>query len=72
MATNSLIVKRQVGTNPDGSPVWEYGVYDPDTAEAGLIGDLRNRGVTPPLKPDGTMDWEKLEQMVSGVIIPNK
>ena len=72
MATNSIIVKRQVGTKENVEAIWEYGIYDPDTAEAGLIGDLRNRGVTPPLKTDGTLDWEKLEQMVSGIIIPNK
>lgn len=70
MATNSLIVKRQVGTNPDGSSIYEYGIYDPDISPDGLIGDLRNRGITPPLKPDGTLDFERVDQMVSGVITP--
>ncbi len=72
MSTNSLIVKHQIGTNTDGSPKWEYGIYDPDTSPDGLIGDMRNRGIQPPLKPDGTLDFDRVEQMVSGVIIPNK
>jgi len=72
MSTNSLIVKRQIGTLPNGQPQWEYGIYDPDTSEDGLIGDLRNRGIQPPLKPDGKLDFERIDQMVSGVISPIK
>lgn len=70
--TNSLILKRQVGTNPDGSPQWEYSVGDPATSADGLITLLRNRGIQPPLKPDGTLDFERVDQLVSGVITPNK
>lgn len=72
MGTNSLLIKRQTGTKPDGSPIWEYGFYDPETAPDALISGMRNRGITPPLKPDGTLNWEQVENMVSGVITPNK
>ena len=75
--TNSRLVKTQVGTRPDGSPIYEYGFWDPDTAPDALISDMRNRGITPPLYPDGhpqagKLDWDRVENMVSGVIIPNK
>lgn len=52
--TNSKLVKK--GT--------EYGYFDPATAEAALISQMRNRGVTPPLKPDGTLDWDKVNAML--------
>ena len=64
--TNSILVKRQVGDT------WEYGFFDPDTAPDALISDMRNRGVTPPLKEDGTLDWDRVENMISGLIVSNK
>lgn len=70
--TNSQLVKKNVGNKPDGSPIWEYGFWDPDTAPDALISDMRNRGITPPLKPDGTLDWDKVENMVSAVLTPVK
>lgn len=75
--TNSRLVKTQVGTKPDGSPIWEYGFWDPDTAPDALISDMRNRGITPPLYPvghpeAGKLDWDRVENMLSGVIIPHK
>lgn len=60
--TNSLLVKRQVAGG------WEYGYYDPETTGDGLISDMRNRGVVPPLLPNGSLDWPKVEQMVQGTI----
>lgn len=49
--TNSLIVK-------NGS---EYGIYDPATSEDGLVTLMRNRGMTVPLKVDGSLDWDKVK-----------
>ena len=64
--TNSILVKRQVGDS------WEYGFFDPDTSPDALISNMRNRGIEPPLKEDKTLDWDRVENMVSGVITPNK
>jgi hypothetical protein len=71
VATNSILIKRMVGNN-NGTPIYEYGFYDPATSADGLISIMRNRGITPPLKPDKTLDWERVEQMVGGIITPNK
>jgi hypothetical protein len=49
--TNSLIVKN--GT--------EWGIFDPATSPDGLITLMRNRGIPVPLKPDGTLDFDKLQ-----------
>jgi hypothetical protein len=70
--TNSLILKREIGNKPDGSPLWEYSIGDPATSPDGLITLMRNRGIAPPLKPDGTLDFERVDQLVSGVITSNK
>ena len=56
--TNSLIVKKG----------GEYGIYDPATSADGLITLLRNRGIEPPLKADGTLDFAKLDTMVQGQV----
>lgn len=52
--TNSKLVKQ-------GST---YGYFDPATAEDALISAMRNRGITPPLKADGKLDWDKVNSMV--------
>jgi hypothetical protein len=57
--TNSLLVKKE----------GEYGFYDPATSGDGLITMMRNRGINPPLKEDGTLDWAKVEQMVKGNVV---
>lgn len=44
----------------------EYGIYDPATSPDGLITLMRNRGMVPPLKPDGTVDFSQLNLMVQG------
>lgn len=66
--TNSIIVKRKVNAL-NGTMAWEYGIYDPDTTGDGLISSLRNRGIKPPLKPDGTIDFAVLDGMVRGTIV---
>jgi hypothetical protein len=53
--TNSLVVRK-------GD---EYGIYDPATKPDGMISMMRNRGMTPPLKADGTLDFDALDKMVS-------
>lgn len=54
--TNALLLKH--GT--------EYGIYDPATSQDGLITLMRNRGIEPPLNPDGTLDFSRVDQMVQG------
>jgi hypothetical protein len=44
--TNSIIVKKG----------GEYGIFDPATSPDGMITLMRNRGMQPPLKEDGTLD----------------
>lgn len=56
--TNSLLVKRG----------GEFGFYDPATSPDGLITMMRHRGIQPPLKEDGTLDFEKVETMVQGQV----
>lgn len=68
--TNSLLLKRQI-TGADGISYYEYGFYDPETTGDGLISDMRNRGIKPPLKPDGTLDWALVEGLVGGQIVSN-
>lgn len=58
--TNSIIVK-------NGG---EYGIFDPATSEDGLITLMRNRGIKPPLKEDGTLNWDAVNGMVGGVLTP--
>lgn len=57
--TNSLIVKK-------GD---EYGIYDPATSPDGLITLMRNRGIQPPLKEDGSLDFAAVDKMVSGHVV---
>lgn len=57
--TNSLIVKK-------GD---EYGIYDPATSPDGLITLMRNRGIQPPLKEDGTLDFNAVDKMIQGQVI---
>jgi hypothetical protein len=66
--TNALIVKRKVGTNPDGTPKYEYGPYLPATTEDGLISYLLNLGLPVPKTSDGRLDWNAINQMTKGEI----
>jgi hypothetical protein len=75
--TNSILCKHQVGTAPDGSPIWEFGFYDPATSPDALISDMRRRGINPPLHPEGhpeagKLDWERIEPLLGGAVIPIK
>ena len=57
--TNSLVVKKG----------GEYGIYDPATSADGLITIMRNRGIQPPLKADGTLDFTEVDKLVAGSIV---
>lgn len=57
--TNALLVKK-------GS---EYGIYLPATTADGLISQLRNIGVEPPLNPNGTLNWTEVDKLVGGTVI---
>lgn len=58
--TNSIIVKKDS----------EYGMYDPATSADGLITLMRNRGIQPPLNADGTLNWDAVNGMVGGTVVP--
>jgi hypothetical protein len=57
--TNSLLVKKG----------GEYGFYDPATSEDGLITMMRHRGINPPLKPDGHLDWTSVDDLIKGNVV---
>ena len=60
--TNSILVKR--GT--------EYGFYDPATSADGLITMMRIRGIKPPLKEDGQLDWASVDNLLGGAVVDIK
>lgn len=56
--TNAILVKRN----------GEYGFYDPATSEDGLITMMRIRGIKPPLKEDGKLDWAAVDNLLGGAV----
>ena len=50
----------------------EYGFYDPATSEDGLITMMRIRGIKPPLKEDGKLDWGAVDNLLGGAVIDIK